>query len=65
MLYALNLVDAGDCDVCRTYATAGGPVAPALGDDLAVMSKKAPEVPVPFPGTTRCGAPRMLARARG
>lgn len=61
MLYAVNLFDTEDDDVDREYLTTAAPNGQQLGGDLAVMGKKAAEVPVHVRGTTGCRAQRILA----
>ena len=65
MVYVLNLVEVENYDVYRTYRTTAGPIARQHVGDLVVMGKKTPKVPVHSPGTTECGAHRILAGARG
>ena len=65
MLDARSLFDVEDYDAYRKDLTTAGPIARELGDDLMVMGKKAPEVPVHSRGTTGCRAQRKLARMRG
>ena len=64
MLYLLNLFEVRDYDVYRKYHTTAGLIVQELGDDLVIMGKKAPEVPVHFQGTG-CRAQRKLAGVSG
>lgn len=65
MLYALNLLNVVDYDAYRKYLATVGPLVQEPGGDIVVMGKKAPGVPVHFPGATVCRAQRIRAVVRG